>query len=346
MIESTKTDLISVLLETSRLKATVYANPRTSGDWQLSDTAASPTFHLLVRGACWLHLTGRDPLELSAGDLVVLLRGDRHLLAAGPRTSGDQTRLPKPQPDGGRVTELISGRFDFGDILVGEILDDLPDLLLIRGDTMRLEGLARLLASEAAGNAPGRQVAMDRLSDLLFIAVIRHLMERGEIARGLLAALGDSRMSLALAAMHADPAEAWTLQSLAECAGMSRTSFTRRFRELMGTTPLRWLTRLRMDKAQAMLALGRRPLGSVAMDVGYESEAAFRRAYGRWLKTRSKAGAAEPIVSDDEPATPRQRQRAERSKDRAPAAATAPAEKPRHKARADGRADANASVEK
>lgn len=290
MTESTKLDVVSVLLNTSRLKATVYANPRTCGDWQLSDTAASPTFHLLVRGACWLHLAGREPLELSAGDLVVLLRGDRHLLAAGPRTSGEQTRLP--QPDGGRVTELICGRFDFGDMLVGEILDDLPDLLVISGDTMRLEGLARLLASEAAGNAPGRQVAMDRLSDLLFIAMIRHLMERGMIARGLLAALGDTRISLALAAMHGDPAESWTLQSLAECAGMSRTSFTQRFRKLMGTTPLRWLTRLRMDRAQALLAQGRRPVGSVGIEVGYESEAAFRRAYSRWRKQRARAAAA------------------------------------------------------
>ncbi len=278
-----------MLLETSRLKATVYANPRTCGDWQLSDTAASPTFHLVVRGACWLHLPGHAPLELSAGDLVVLLRGDRHLLAAGSEKRGEQTRLPEPRPDSGRVTELISGRFDFGDILVGEILDDLPDLLVVRSDTMRLDGLARLLASEAAGSAPGRQVAMDRLSDLLFIAVIRHLMERGAIARGLLAALGDPRISLALAAMHGDPAEPWTLQSLAEHAGMSRSSFAQRFRELMGTTPLRWLTRLRMDKAQAILALGRRPIGSVAMDVGYESEAAFRRAYGRFRKSRLKA---------------------------------------------------------
>ncbi len=291
MTQSTFSDLISVLLETSRLKATVYANPRTSGDWLLSDTAASPTFHLVVRGACWLHLAGRAPVELAAGDLVVLLRGDRHLLAAGPETSGNETRLPEPAPDGGRVTELICGRFDFGDVLVGEILDDLPDLLVVRGDSMRLDGLARLLAAEAAGNAPGRQVAMDRLSDLLFVAVLRHLMEPGAITRGLLAALGDARVSRALAAMHGDPAAPWNLQSLAENAGMSRTLFARRFRELMGTTPLRWLTRLRMDKAQALLALNRRPVGSVAAEVGYESEAAFRRAFNRWRKARTRAAA-------------------------------------------------------
>lgn len=274
------------------MSATVYANPRTCGDWQLGDTAASPTFHLVVRGSCWLHLDGQAPLELAAGDLVVLLRGDRHLLAAGPVTTGEDTRLPEPQANGARVTELICGRFDFGDMLVGEILDDLPDMLLVRGDSMRLDGLARLLAAEAAGAAPGRQVAMDRLSDLLFIAVIRHLMEHGAITRGLLAGLGDARVSRALAAMHGDPASSWTLQSLAGEAGMSRTAFARRFRELMGTTPLRWLTRLRMDKAQALLAQGKRPVGSVAIDVGYESEAAFRRAYGRWRQQRTRAGAA------------------------------------------------------
>ncbi len=290
MTERTYSDLISVLLDTSRLKATVSANPRTGGDWLLSASAQSPTFHLLVRGRCWLHLNSDPPLELSAGDLVVILRGQRYLLAAGPEVRGRETRLP--EPIGGRVTELICGRFDFGDVLVGEILDDLPDLLMVRSDSMRLDGLARLLAAEAASDAPGRQLAMDRLSDLLFIAVIRHLMERGAISRGLLAALGDARISRALAAMHGDPAEPWTLQSLADIAGMSRTVFAQRFRSLMGTTPLRWLTRLRMDKAEGLLAIGDRPVGSVAMDVGYESEAAFRRALKRWRKARSRTTAA------------------------------------------------------
>jgi AraC-like DNA-binding protein len=188
--------------------------------------------------------------------------------------------------EGARLTELISGHFDFGDALIGEILDDLPDLLVVGGESMRLEGLARLLATEASGTAPGRKLAMDRLSDLLFIALLRHLMERGAISHGLLAGLGDARISQALAAMHADPAAGWTLQSLAEHAGMSRTSFAQQFRRLMGTTPLRWLMRLRMDKAQALLASGRRPVGSVAADVGYGSEAAFRRAFARWRKTR------------------------------------------------------------
>lgn len=288
-IQSTYSDLISVLLDTSRLRATVYANPRVSGNWQLADTAASPTFHLLVRGGCWLHRKAVAPLELAPGDLVVLLRGDRHLLAAGPVVKGRDTRLPKTQS--GRVTELISGRFDFGDALAEEILEDLPDLLVVGNDSMRLEGLARLLAAEAAGSAPGRQVAMDRLSDLLFIAVLRHLMERGAVSRGLLAGLGDPRISRVLAAMHTDPARAWSLAALARQAGMSRTAFTQRFRKLMETTPLRWLTRLRMDKAQALLALGRRPVGSVAGDVGYESEAAFRRAYARWRKARAKTAA-------------------------------------------------------
>ncbi len=292
MTDRTYSDLISVLLDSSRLQATVYANPRTSGDWLLVESARSPTFHLLVRGTCWLHRAGSAPFELSAGDLAVLLRGDRYVLAAGPEARGQETRLPEPATGEGRVTELISGRFDFGDMLVGEILDDLPDLLIVRSDSMRLDGVARLLAAEAAGGAPGRQVAMDRLSDLLFIALIRHLMERGDLSRGLLAALGDARISSALAAMHGEPAKPWTLQSLAAAAGMSRTAFAGRFRKLMGTTPLRWLTRLRMDKAQALLARSNRPVGSVALEVGYESEAAFRRAFKRWRGARAKAANA------------------------------------------------------
>jgi len=279
-------DLISELLETSRLKATVYANPRGCGAWQIVGLSMSPVFHLVARGACWLHVKDRVARPLSAGDLVVLLRGGRHVLSAGPEVDGEATRLPEPGLDGESVTELICGRFDFGDALAGEILDDLPDSFVIRNDSTRLEGLARLLAVEAATEAPGRQVALGRLSDLLFIAVLRHLMERGGIARGLLAALTDPKLSHALVAMHGDPAQPWTLQSLAQRAGMSRTVFTQRFRALMGTTPLRWLMRLRMHKARALLAPGGRPVGSVAAEVGYESEAAFRRAYGKWRAAR------------------------------------------------------------
>ncbi len=286
MTKSTDLDLISELLETSRLKATVFANPRGFGAWQIVGTSTSPVFHLLARGACWLHSEDRRPLPLSAGDLVVMLRGGRHILSARPEVDGEETRLPQRASGDEPVTELICGRFDFGDALAGEILDDLPDLLVIRNDSTRLEGLARLLAVEAATEAPGRQVALDRLSDLLFIAVLRHLMERGAITRGLLAALTDVKLSHALAAMHGDPAQSWTLQSLAQRAGMSRTVFTKRFHALMGTTPLRWLTRLRMHKAQALLAPGGRPVGSVAAEVGYESEAAFRRAYGKWRAAR------------------------------------------------------------
>lgn len=284
MTESTEIDLISELLDTSRLKATVYANPRGYGAWQIVGTSASPVFQLVARGSCWLKVKDRAPLPLSAGDLVVLLRGGGYVLSANASADGGETRMPAP--DGEPVTELVSGRFDFGDALAGEILDDLPDLLVIRNDSARLEGLARLLAVEAASAAPGRKVALDRLSDLLFVAVLRHLMERGGIARGLLAALTDPRLASALATMHGNPSQRWTLQSLARQAGMSRTVFTQRFGALMGTTPLRWLTRLRMHKARALLAPGGRPVGSVAAEVGYESEAAFRRAYAKWRARR------------------------------------------------------------
>ena len=153
MTESTYSDLISVLLESSRHEAHRHhphpraRDPRDDGARRLK--RAPDAFNRVLserklpEGA-EAYEAGQPPLELSAGDLVVLLRGDRHLLAAGPVTTGEGTRLPEPRPDGTRLTELICGRFDFGDMLVGEILDDLPDLLLVRGDSMRLDGLARL----------------------------------------------------------------------------------------------------------------------------------------------------------------------------------------------------------
>lgn len=272
-------DLVSELLETSRLRATVYASPRACGAWQLNTSGdGKPGFHLVARGACWLHVRDCPARALTAGDLVVLPRNDWHVLSARIELVGDDTSMPV---DDGPATELVCGRFDFGDALAGTLLESMPDVLVVGNDATRLEGLARLLAAEAAGHAPGRQLALDRLSDVLFVAVLRHLIETGTVSRGLLAGLRDPRLARALGAVHADPGWPWTLQSLARVAGLSRSVFAERFRQTMGLSPGQYLTRARMDKARALLAEGGRSVASVAAEVGYESEAGFRRARAR-----------------------------------------------------------------
>lgn len=277
-------DLVSELLETSRLRATVYASPHACGAWQLNTSGdGKPGFHLVARGACWLHLRGRPVTALTAGDLVVLRRNDWHVLSARIELDGEGTSMPAGQ---GPVTELVCGRFDFGDALGGTLLESAPDVLVVGNDTTRLEGLARMLAAEAAGRAPGRQLALDRLSDVLFIAVLRHLMDTGAVSRGLLAALRDPRLARVLAALHARPGEAWTLVSLAGVASMSRSVFAARFVRIMGESPGQYLTRVRMDKARTLLATGERSVAAVAAQVGYASEAGFRRALARQRQRR------------------------------------------------------------
>ncbi len=272
-------DLVSELLETSRLRATVYASPHACGAWQLNTTGGGkPGFHLVARGSCWLHVRDRPARALTAGDLVVLPRNDWHVLAARIELDGEGTSMPEGP---GPVTQLVCGRFDFGDALGGTLLEPAPDVLVVGNDTTRLEGLARLLAAEAAGRAPGRQLALDRLSDVLFIAVLRHLIDANAVSRGLLAALRDPRLASALAALHARPGAAWTLVSLAGVAGMSRSVFAERFVRIMGESPGQYVTRVRMDKARTLLAAGERSVAAVAAEVGYASEAGFRRALAR-----------------------------------------------------------------
>lgn len=281
-------DLISRLLETSRLRATVYASPRACGAWQLNTSGdGKPGFHLVVRGGCWLHLKDRAPRALTAGDLVLLPRNDWHVLAAHIELAGGGTSLPPA--DDGPVTDLLCGRFDFGEALAGVLFEAMPDVLVVGNDATRLEGLARLLAAEAAGRAPGRQLALDRLSDVLFVAVLRHLIETGAVGHGLLAGLRDPRLARALAALHAEPDRPWTLASLARVAGMSRSVFAERFNRVMGMPAGRWLTRMRMDRARALLAAGGRSVAAVAAQVGYASEAGFRRALAR-ERRRADAG--------------------------------------------------------
>lgn len=275
-------DLVSELLETSRLRATVHASPRACGAWQLNTSGDGKAgFHLVARGACWLHVRDHPARALTAGDLVVLPRNDWHVLSATIELVGEGTSMPG---DDGPVTELVCGRFDFGDALAGALLESMPEVLVIGNDATRLEGLARLLAAEAAGDAPGRQLALDRLSDVLFIAVLRHLLETGEVSRGLLAGLRDPRLARALGALHRDLAQPWTLATLARTAGMSRSTFAERFQQTMGTSAGRYLTRARMDKARSLLAGGGRSVGSVAAEVGYQSEAGFRRALATHMR--------------------------------------------------------------
>jgi len=277
-------DALSDALIHFPLQARIYASPRVCGTWRLNPSGHHQAgFHLISAGGCWLHQCDVSPLRLTAGDLVFVARDRWHVFASERILAGDDTVLDN-QGDGPAL-ELICGSVDFPDGTGQALLAGLPDILVVPAeqvsDRERVQSLARLMALECAGDAAGGRVIQDRLADVLVVLVLRHLMEAGTTASGLLAALADPHLSRALAVIHRDYEQPLSLNSLASYAGLSRSAFARRFAAMVGDTPVNYLSSWRMHHADRWLRERRYSVSQIASRLDYETEAAFRRAFKR-----------------------------------------------------------------
>jgi len=230
--------------------------------------------------------------ELGAGDVVALPHGDAHVVRDDPRTlvkeAGGLRSCPHalPRHPRGGETELLVLACRFANGSDNSLLRALPRVIRYAGRdgavVRWLEPTIELLATESAANAPGRTMILDRLAEVVFLQLVRTWLENDDDCKGWLRALRDSRIQQVLSAMHAEPGKTWTVESLAQRAGMSRSAFASRFRELVGETPLDYLTRWRMQRAAALIRVGEAPLKEVIAMSGYTSEAAFRVAFRKW----------------------------------------------------------------
>jgi AraC family transcriptional activator of mtrCDE len=146
---------------------------------------------------------------------------------------------------------------------------------------MQFRQLAQLMLHEARGSSFGSRAILDKMADTLFVMALRHHIEHTPDRRGLLAALTDPRLVQALEAIHMHPGRDWTVAALAEAAHMSRTAFANHFAAVLGAGPIEYLTQWRMSEARRLLADPRTSVAAVASDLGYRTEAAFRRAFKR-----------------------------------------------------------------
>lgn len=282
-------DALTAVLSLLRLRARVFLHARFCGVWAVDTSGQQKAaFHVVAHGGCWLHLgTGEGPLPLQAGDLLVLPRDAPHRISSLATPPGPDVPLNQPAAadDPAPSTGLICGYFEFGSRAWNPIIEALPEVIVVRGAAGAERGsvdvLLGLMVDEAAQARPGSDVMLDRLGDALFIQVVRTVMRRASPDGGYLAALADRRLGAAFRGMHAEPARAWTLDTLARTAGMSRAAFARRFRDQVGMTPLAYLTRWRMQLARACLDDPALAMIDVAEHAGYASEAAFSRAFKR-----------------------------------------------------------------
>jgi AraC-like DNA-binding protein len=273
-------------------------------------------FHVLAEGSCWAMVKGEPPLHMVAGDVLVVPQGDEHLMASDlslepvpMKNLVPQIPYPGMPPvvhgGGGEVARFVCG-FLHCDQKFNPLFSTLPKLLCVRsregdvvvepvGAQMRASGAAvplhtgmwlnttlYYMIQEAQTQKPGNQSTLARLTELMFVEVLRHYMQ--ELApdqKGWLAGLNDPHVSRAITMLHAQPARPWTVEDLARDAGVSRSALADRFTDLIGESPMRYLTGWRMHLAKQLLCEGGRSLAEVAEQVGYDSEYAFNRAFKR-----------------------------------------------------------------
>jgi AraC-like DNA-binding protein len=307
-------DPISDLFNTMHITSVVHARLEATAPWGLmregepgNGAAHSPAagnspsqlahFGMVSRGNCWLSVGGMpDPLPLTGGDCFLLAPGSTYALRDDPRTEARSfcEAAPTKASDvihyggGGAPTTIVSGWFRFGPVSVTPLRRLLPDLILIKADqarTLALHTTLQLLASEMSEPTPGSEVMVNRLADILFIQCVRaHIASGCENCKGgWLRAIFDPKIGAALKAIHERVENPWTVETIAEAAGMSRSAFALRFKELLGETPLEYLTNWRMYKATGMLEEDDKKLPEVAKSVGYDTDAAFSKAFKRVL---------------------------------------------------------------
>jgi len=256
-------DKLSTLVGRYSFHARIFYNGAFCDANQFSANGESGQLHLVRSGPVeFVHDDG-SCIRVTQPTLLFYPRGASHRLQVAPGANAD----------------LLCAHIVFEDGVNNPLARTLPDCLVLRLDEMGSLGpTLDLLFGEAGQAAPGRDVILDRLCDILLIQVIRREFEQGKLSIGLLAGLSDRQLSLALAAIHERPHEPWSLQSLAQVACMSRAAFTERFRDVMGMPPGEYLTRWRIGVGSRLLRQGI-PVKQVSSRTGYTSPSTFTRAF-------------------------------------------------------------------
>jgi AraC-like DNA-binding protein len=253
-------------------------------------------FHYVAEGAFLMQLEDGRLWEVRAGEAIMLLRNDAHVMTSAPNLAPvAASEIIKPPDDlgvprisyggGGERTRLVCG-FLGGDAQLNPLLDHMPVALKIEvGAIPGGQWIAQSFAYAAqalSGGDPGAATVAARMAELLFVETVRrHLAELPAEQTGWLAGLRDPAIGRALSIMHARLNENWTAEALASAVNMSRSAFAERFTTLIGAPPMRYLTNWRMQVAAGRLRGSRDTIAQIAFAVGYESEAAFTRAFRR-----------------------------------------------------------------
>ncbi len=301
-------DYLSEVLTSIKLRGLAVRSPLLKGPWGVSvpDSPNSAVFISASRGSCWLSVfDNTQHIELQEGDLVLLTQGSGHILrdqrssSEGPPrkllgyNAKQETYSFAPLLSGnGEESSLIVGSLEFLNGAARRLFAPLPHVILLNAGQAAAEtrlGVAlRLLCDETNVHEPGATMISERIADLLLLEILRAYILRPSLdvnqctrRMGILTALLDPHIGRVIAALIKQPAEQWTVESMAEVASLSRTAFAVRFTKLAGVPPLQYLTTRRMELATELLEETQDSLESIARRVGYDTASSFSKAFRR-----------------------------------------------------------------
>jgi AraC-like DNA-binding protein len=326
------TDTLSEVLRAVRLTGAVFFAVDASSPWVAETPGARVIgphimpgvehvieYHVITAGSCWGGIVDETPVRLETGDIIVFPQGDAHVMSSAPGMRGmpdhdalrraQTSRLPiaiKKDGGGPERTEVICGFLGCDARPFNPLLSTLPRVIHVPRrptDDGVLEQFVRLALAESTAQRAGGECVLARLSELLFVEVVRRYVSTLPSENvGWLAGLRDDNIGRVLGKLHDRPAHAWNLDELAREVGMSRSVLAERFTHFVGVPPMQYLAQWRMQLAATLLSGTSMSLSEIAERVGYGSETALSRAYKRWVGVapaewrRGKRSEAVPVL--------------------------------------------------
>jgi AraC-like DNA-binding protein len=298
-----KHDPLSDVLRSVRLRGAVFYYVNCRDEWVAESPAARDVadvvmpgaehvlgYHLIIKGGSWAATGGVPPVRLSSGDIVMFPRGDAHVLSSAPgmrAQHGDGGWVSATKDDPRPIPVAYHGDVVHPGVAMpieDPLIEALPRLLHLPagGVGAWVAPVLHQAASESQLRRPGSAAVLERVSEMVFVdAARRYLESLPADASGWLAALRDRHVGRAIALLHERPAEPWTIDELGRQIGLSRSALHERFVELVGQPPMQYLTNWRMQCGARLLREDQATVATIAQEVGYDSEAAFARAFKR-----------------------------------------------------------------
>ena len=294
-------DPLGEALHFLRMSGTFYCRSELTAPWglELPPEPDSMWFHVVNSGRGQIEVDGAEPVVLQPGDFALVPHGEGHRLRSEPGApTAPVERLPHDYASdryailrhggGGAPTSLVCGTVRFGHPAARNLVELLPCTVVIEAvqspQREWMQSTLQLIAAEARTLRPGGEAVITRLSDILVIQAVRAWIDNDPAGRtGWLGALQDPQIGPAISLVHRDPARAWTVASLARELAMSRSAFAARFTQVAGEPVMRYVTRWRMHVALDQLREDGVAVAELASRLGYDSEAAFSRAFKRTI---------------------------------------------------------------